>query len=154
MNERGECDKMLNERFAAMLMKITRIIVQIGILNIYYYIGVGIVSLLHIPLPGSVIGLLLLALSLNFKIIKIEYIQDGAGFLIGILTLFFIPATVGVIDYPELWSMTGLLIILAVIASTLVSIYVTGLLSQVIEKKEVAYKEEVVEKNKGELTVD
>lgn len=101
----------------------------------FYYMGVGIVTYLHIPLPGSVIGLLLLALSLIFKIIKVEYIQDGANFLIGMLTLFFIPATVGVIDYPELMSVTGLLIILAVIASTLISIYVTGLLTQIIEKK-------------------
>ncbi|KPN95135.1 CidA/LrgA family protein [Lysinibacillus sp. ZYM-1] len=148
---------MLNENFAAMLLRVVRIIVQMGILNIYYYMGVGIVSYLHIPLPGSVVGLLLLALSLIFKIMKVEYIQDGAGFLIGILTLFFIPATVGVIDYPELMSITGLLIILAVIASTLISIYVTGLLTQIIEKKESAKKEitEItLEEGKGELSVD
>ncbi|MGE7112982.1 CidA/LrgA family protein [Lysinibacillus sp. NPDC047702] len=147
---------MLNENFAALLMKVVRIIVQIGILNIYYYMGVGIVTLLHVPLPGSVIGLLLLALSLQFRIIKVEYIQDGAGFLIGILTLFFIPATVGVIDYPELLSTTGLLIILAVVASTLISIYITGLLTQMIEKKELAKKEPeaVLEEGEGKLTVD
>ncbi len=145
---------MLNENFAAVLMRVVRIIVQIGILNIFYYMGVGIVSFLHLPLPGSVIGLLLLALSFNFKIIKVEYIQEGAGFLIGILTLFFIPATVGVIDYPELWSKTGLLIILAVIASTLISIYITGLLGQLIEKKEAAKKEAIVKEGEGELTVD
>ncbi|GAB0167350.1 CidA/LrgA family protein [Lysinibacillus sp. CTST325] len=139
-----------------MLKRVVRMIVQIGILNIFYYMGVGIVALLHVPLPGSVIGLLLLALSLNFKIIKVEYIQDGAGFLIGVLTLFFIPATVGVIDYPELFSTTGLLIMLAVIASTLISIYVTGLLSQMVEKKELAKKEReaIVEEGEGELTVD
>lgn len=137
-------------------MRIIRIIVQIGILNIFYYIGVGIVSYLHIPLPGSVIGLLLLALSLNFKIIKVEYIQDGAGFLIGILTLFFIPATVGIIDYPELMSTTGLLIILAVIVSTLIAIYLSGLVTQLIEKRELAKKELAVnvEEGKGELSVD
>ncbi|MGE7917103.1 CidA/LrgA family protein [Lysinibacillus xylanilyticus] len=147
---------MLNGNFAAMLQRVVRIIVQIGILNIYYYIGEGIVSLLHVPLPGSIIGLLLLALSLIFKIIKVEYIQDGAGFLIGVLTLFFIPATVGVIDYPELLSTTGLLIILAVIASTLISIYITGLLTQMIEKKEQAKKETeaIVEDGEGELTID
>ncbi|WP_238601981.1 CidA/LrgA family protein [Lysinibacillus parviboronicapiens] len=145
---------MLNEKIATVLMRVVRIIVQIGILNIFYYMGVGIVTFLHLPLPGSVIGLLLLALSLNLKIIKVEYIQDGAGFLIGILTLFFIPATVGVIDYPELLSKTGLLIILAIIASTLVSIYITGLLSQLIEKKEAAKKEAIVEEGEGELTVD
>lgn len=137
-------------------MRVIRIIVQIGILNIFYYIGVGIVSYLHIPLPGSVIGLLLLALSLNFKIIKVEYIQDGAGFLIGILTLFFIPATVGIIDYPELMSTTGLLIILAVIVSTLIAIYLSGLVTQLIEKRELAKKELAVnvEEGKGELSVD
>ncbi|WP_235616169.1 CidA/LrgA family protein [Lysinibacillus parviboronicapiens] len=145
---------MLNEKIATVLMRVVRIIVQIGILNIFYYMGVGIVTFLHLPLPGSVIGLLLLALSLNLKIIKVEYIQDGASFLIGILTLFFIPATVGVIDYPELLSKTGLLIILAIIASTLVSIYITGLLSQLIEKKEAAKKEAIVEEGEGELTVD
>lgn len=147
---------MLNENFAAMLKRVVRIIVQIGILNIFYYMGVGIVALLHVPLPGSVIGLLLLALALNFKIIKVEYIQDGAGFLIGVLTLFFIPATVGVIDYPELFSTTGLLIMLAVIASTLISIYITGILSQMIEKKELAKKETevIVEEGEGKLTVD
>ncbi|WP_427109555.1 CidA/LrgA family protein [Lysinibacillus xylanilyticus] len=147
---------MLNENITLMLKRVVRIIVQIGILNIFYYMGVGIVALLHVPLPGSVIGLLLLALSLNFKIIKVEYIQDGAGFLIGVLTLFFIPATVGVIDYPELFSTTGLLIMLAVIASTLISIYVTGLLSQMVEKKELAKKETeaIVEEGEGELTVD
>ena len=135
-------------------MKIIRIIVQIGILNIFYYIGVGIVSLLNLPLPASVIGLLLLALSLQFKIIKVEYIQDGAGFLIGILTLFFIPATVGVIDYPQLWPTTGLLVMLAVTVSTLITIYVTGSISQVIEKKEAANKEATVEKTKGGVTVE
>ncbi|WP_068983302.1 MULTISPECIES: CidA/LrgA family protein [Lysinibacillus] len=147
---------MLNGNFAAILQRVVRIIVQIGILNIYYYIGEGIVSLLHVPLPGSIIGLLLLALSLIFKIIKVEYIQNGAGFLIGVLTLFFIPATVGVIDYPELLSTTGLLIILAVIASTLISIYITGLLTQMIEKKEQTKKEtEVIEEDgEGELTID
>lgn len=145
---------MLNENFIAIFLRVVRIIVQIGILNIYYYLGVGIVSYLHIPLPGSIVGLLLLVLSLIFKLIKVEYIQDGAGFLIGVLTLFFIPATVGVIDYPELMSGTGLLIILAVIASTLISIYVTGLLTQIIEKKELAKKEMAIKEEKGELTVD
>jgi len=147
---------MMNENFTMILMRVVRIIVQIGILNIFYYIGVGIVSYLHIPLPGSVIGLLLLALALNFKLMKVEYIQDGAGFLIGVLTLFFIPATVGIIDYPELMSTTGLLIILAVIASTLIAIYVTGILTQLIEKREVTKKEQAVtiEERKGELSVD
>uniref|UniRef100_UPI00201C70AE CidA/LrgA family protein n=1 Tax=Bacillus thuringiensis TaxID=1428 RepID=UPI00201C70AE len=67
---------MLNENLAALLLRVIRIIAQIGILTIFYYMGVGIVTYLHIPLPGSVIGLLLLALSLMFKICFVEYIQE------------------------------------------------------------------------------
>ena len=154
MKAGGEKWQIVEQNFATCYMKILRIIVQIGILNIFYYIGVGIVSVLHLPFPASVVGLLLLALSLQFKLIKVEYIQDGAGFLISVLTLFFIPATVGVVDYPQLWTSTGVLVMLAVTASTLVSIYVTGTFSQVIEKKEAAKKEVALEKTKGGVTVE
>jgi len=54
---------MLNKNFAVLLLRVVRIIVQIGLLTIFYYMGVGVVTYLHIPLPGSVIGLLLLVLS-------------------------------------------------------------------------------------------
>lgn len=42
--------------------------------------GVGIVTYLHIPLPGSVIGLLLLVLSLIFKIIKVDIFKMAQVF--------------------------------------------------------------------------
>lgn len=117
-------------------MKVLRIIVQIAILFVYYYAGVAIVSMLSLPFPGSIIGLLLLALSLHFKIIKVQYIQDGAGFLIAMLTLFFIPSTVGIIEYPELLTVEGLLALLSVTLSTIVAIFVTGKISRIIEQKE------------------
>lgn len=121
-------------------MKILRIIMQVVILYIYYYAGVAIVEFLHLPFPGSIIGLLLLSLSLHLKWLKVEYIQDGAGFLIGVLTLFFIPTTVGVIEYPELWTAKGLLVLLAVSLSTVIAIFVTGKISMIIEQKERAWK--------------
>lgn len=117
-------------------MKVLRIIVQIAILFVYYYAGVAIVSMLSLPFPGSIIGLLLLALSLHFKIIKVQYIQDGAGFLLAMLTLFFIPSTVGIIEYPELLTVEGLLALLSVTLSTIVAIFVTGKISRIIEQKE------------------
>lgn len=128
-------------------MKIIRIIVQIAILFVYYYAGVAIVSILSLPFPGSIIGLLLLALSLHFKLIRVQYIQDGAGFLIAMLTLFFIPSTVGIIEYPELWTVEGILALLSVTLSTIVAIFVTGKVSQMIERKE--QREELVS-DKGE----
>lgn len=122
-------------------MQIIRTIVQIGILTIYYYLGVVIVNWTGIFIPASIVGLILLWLSLYFKLIKVQYIQDGATFFLAFLTLFFIPSTIGVVDHPELLSKAGLYLILAVIISTLFTIALTGKWSQWIEKKEAAAKD-------------
>lgn len=123
-------------------MRVLQIIAQIGILTIYYLIGVLIVELTGIIIPASIIGLVLLWLSLYLKVLKVQYIQDGAGFMLAFLTLFFIPSTVGVIEYPELMTMAGFYLILAVIISTLFTIWVAGKVSQYIEKKEQSQQSE------------
>lgn len=122
-------------------MKVIRIVLQIGILYLFYYVGVLFVKFTHLPLPPSVIGLLLLFLCLQQKWIKVQVIQAGASFLIGFMTLFFIPGIIGIIDYPELLSIHGILLVVAVIVSTLFAIYITGVLGMKIEKKEKAIYE-------------
>lgn len=131
-------------------MKIIRTIAQIAILYGFYYIGVFIVELTSIPLPASIIGLVLLFISLQLKWIKVEMIQLGAGFLIAFMTLFFIPPMMGIIDYPQLLSIDGIILMAAVVFSTMFAIYITGVLSQKIEKKEQALKEE----KGGEVAID
>ncbi len=123
-------------------MQLIRTIAQIGILFIYYYLGVLIVKLTGIFIPASIIGLILLWLSLHFKLLKVQYILDGASFFLAYLTLFFIPATIGVIQYPELLSSAGIHLLIAVIISSLLTIVITGKWSQWIEKKENSMKEE------------
>ena len=117
-------------------MRILRIIAQIGILAVYYFIGVFIVDMTGIIIPGSIIGLVLLWLSLYFKLLNVKFIQEGASFLLAFLTLFFIPSTVAVINYPELLTKAGVFLIIAVIGSTLLTLVITGKVSQYIEKKE------------------
>lgn len=135
-------------------MTIIRIIAQIIILNIFYYAGVAVVEITGLHLPGSIIGLLLLYLTLHFKWIKVEYIKDGAGFLISVLTLFFIPSTVGVIEYPQLWTKEGMLVLLAVAMSTMIVIFTTGKLCQFIEQKENASKKNEQEEGNANAFVE
>lgn len=123
-------------------MDIIRTIAQIGIIIIFYLVGEFIVSITGIIIPGSIIGLVLLWLALYFKILNVKYIQNGAGFMLAFLTLFFIPSTVGVINYPELLTISGGLFVLAVIISTMFALIVTGKISKMIEKKERQMKEE------------
>ena len=108
---------------------------QIIALFIFSYVGDWISSLLKLPIPGSIVGLLLLFLCLYFKIIPETFIKDGAGFILVMLPLFFIPATVGIIQYPNFLSGKGLILIGIVMASTFLTIIVSGYSSQLVEKK-------------------
>ena len=123
-------------------MDIIRTIAQIGIIIIFYLVGEFIVSITGIIIPGSIIGLVLLWLALYFKMINVKYIQNGAGFMLAFLTLFFIPSTVAVMNYPELLTISGGLFVLGVIISTIFALIVTGIVSKMIEKKECEIKEE------------
>lgn len=131
-------------------MKIIQTIAQIVILYGFYYIGVFIVKFTGLPLPASIIGLLVLFIVLQLKWIKVEMIQRGAGFLIGFMTLFFIPPIIGIIDYPQLLSVDGIILMATVVFSTMFAIYITSIVSQKIEKKEQVLKEQ----KGGEVTID
>lgn len=123
------------------MLKIIRIIAQIAILWLFYLIGELIVQWTGVIIPASIIGLVLLWICLMTGLINVKLIQDGAGFLIAFLTLFFIPSTVGVIQYPELLSSAGILLVVAVTISSAFAFILSGKVSQYIEKKENSVKE-------------
>ncbi|MBU3161682.1 CidA/LrgA family protein [Clostridium frigoris] len=68
---------------------------QLMIILIPYVIGTVLQITLHLPIPGSVIGLILLFLGLQIGIIKIEMIEEFCEFLLSNMSFFFIPAGVG-----------------------------------------------------------
>lgn len=117
------------------MVKVIRIVFQVVILYLFSFIGSWIVQSLSLQFPGSIVGLLLLFVCLYFRIIPVELIKDGAGFLLAFLALFFIPATVGIMDYPELLSWAGLGMVFAIVLSTVITIIFTGRFCQYLERK-------------------
>lgn len=117
-------------------MRILRTVLQILILWLFYFVGSWIVQITGLVIPGSIVGLILLWIALALKWVDLRWVADGANFLIAFLTLFFIPSTVGVIQYPELLSVPGMLLVTAVFLSTLIAFVLTGKLSARIERKE------------------
>lgn len=112
------------------LLRLCTIIIHIAILYAFYYIGTIIQQFLHIPIPGSVIGLLLLFTLLVTKVIKATWIEEGARFMMNNLVLFFIPATVGIINYSSLFTGKGILLIIIAVISTAFVMVSSGLTSQ------------------------
>ncbi|CAN2251681.1 putative integral inner membrane protein involved in export murein hydrolases [Bacillus subtilis] len=125
-------------------MKVIRIILQVLILYVFFMIGEAIQHLFHLPVSGSIVGLVLLLICLGLRIVPVSIIQDGAGFLLSFLPLLFIPAMTGVMKYPSLISLNGLMLLITVVLSTIVTIIAAGFVSQLLEKK--AKKREEKEK--------
>ncbi|MFJ7736832.1 CidA/LrgA family holin-like protein [Lysinibacillus sp. NPDC097287] len=111
-------------------MRFAKSILQIGYLYIILFVGNSISSLLHIPIPGSIIGLGLLFFLLQFKIIKLEWIELGAGLLLSELLLFFIPSAIGVIDYDTLFGVQGMKVIAVIVGSGIVVMLATGYMAK------------------------
>lgn len=122
-------------------MKIIRIIVQLLVLYGFLLIGEAIQALLQLPMPGSIIGFLLLFGALLLKIYPLEWIDAGATFLLSFLSLYFIPATVGVVDYGPLFSGKGVWLLPIVSISTLITMAAAGFVSQYMANRHAAKKE-------------
>lgn len=98
-------------------------------------LGYILAEWLHLPVPGNVMGMLLLFALLVTGIVRLEWIERAASLLIRHLAFFFIPVAVGLMDFGPLFSKNGPAIIGTVVASTVVGLLVTGYTSQTLEKR-------------------
>ncbi|RDI28506.1 holin-like protein [Pseudacidovorax intermedius] len=81
---------------------------------------------LHLPLPGPVLGLLMLLPALRVVAIR-EAVAVCAQFLLSHLSLLFVPVGVGVMTHLGLFADYGLRILLVVALSTWIGLAVTAL---------------------------
>lgn len=118
-------------------MKYIQIIVQILLLFVLFWIGEWIREIFHLMIPGSVIGLVLLFILLISGVIKEKYIRSGANFMMKHLVLFFVPATVGIMDYIDLFKGKGVFLIVVTIVSTILVMAVSGFVSQKMQQQKI-----------------
>ena len=112
-----------------------RYLSQIGIILAVSFAGEMLNMLLPLPIPASIYGMVLLFVALATGIVKLSSVRSVGKFLIDILPLLFIPATVGLI---EAWAtMCGFLLEIVVISlvSTVLVAAVAGRVTQFIIKK-------------------
>ena len=104
------------------------------------YVGILLSKILHLPLPGTILSLLLLFLMLQFKVLKLEKIENAGNFLLLNMTIFFMPPTVKIIDSYELLEKDLFKIIVIIIVSTFLTMGITEKVVQLMidlkERKE------------------
>jgi holin-like protein len=94
---------------------------------------------LNLPIPGNVLGMGLLLLALNLKLINPAWVEEAVEFLLAHLALFFVPAGVGVMVYFHLLAAEWLPILVATVVSTFVVMAVTGWVSGFLEQRSVPH---------------
>ena len=104
---------------------------QLAILFGCLALGELIITLTHIPLPSSILGMLLLTLLLKLKVIRLEWVRSISDFLVTNIGFFFVPP--------------GVAIVTASVISTVLVLAVTGWVHQIygrtVKHEKIAEKE-------------
>ncbi len=108
------------------LLRGSRVLQGVAIVA-FWGAGEALVRLTHAPFPGAIAGLLLLLALLALRLVDARDVERGAGFFLGEMLLFFVPAVVAVADHPEWLGPLGVKLLVAIVAGTLVVMLVTGL---------------------------
>ena len=103
-----------------------KIIRQIGIIFTVCWLSILVEKVLPFAFPASVIGMILLFICLLTGVLKIEYIQEKADFLLENMAFFFVPAGVSIINYFDVLESTWIQLVVICVISTVVTFAVTA----------------------------
>ena len=108
-------------------MEKLKFILGFGILFFMYYVSMFLVKLTHIAFPPAIFGLILFTLALFTGIIKEEWVEKTANFLLKNMAVLFVPFVVGLIVYKDILLQNWLSILLVIFVTTTVIIVSVGL---------------------------
>ena len=112
-------------------MKILR---QMALLLLIVFIGDVLNKVFKIPIPGNILGMIILLLALLSGIIKLHQIEEISKFLMDHLSLLFIPAGVGLIAVTGILKDSWYFLLLIAIITTILVMAVTALVVQFLRR--------------------
>ena len=107
----------------------------IFILIVLQLIGESIVQVSGLPVPGAIIGLILLYAILMWRGEISDEMSRTSGFLLQNLGVLFVPAGVGVIAYLPMIATQWWIIVLVLLVSVCATIAITGLVVAVLSPR-------------------
>ena len=101
--------------------------------------GEVLVRLSGLPLPGPVVGMLILVFVLRLEVVRAP-VAAVADALLAHLSLLFVPVGVGVMTHMGLLSTYGLRMLVAIVLSTWIGLVVTALVLRTLLRREPAQR--------------
>lgn len=112
-----------------------KLYVQLMIIFTIALIGEGISSFFQLPIPGSIIGLILLFLALQFKWLRLRHVSLVGNFLLANMTILFLPPAVGIMDKFDVIAPYLLPIVLIILGALVLNVVVMALVVQFIKRR-------------------
>lgn len=109
---------------------------EFGIILLISFIGELLKSLMPLPIPASIYGLLLMLAALKFNVIRLDEVKKTASFLIEIMAVMFMPAAAGVIEIWHILKPIWLQTLVIMIVSTVAVMAVSGRVTQAVIRRQ------------------
>lgn len=111
------------------------LIVQLAVLFAFLAAGEFVVWLTGVPVPSSIIGMLLLTAALHFGWVDVRRVEVVSRFLVDNLGFFLVPAGVALLGYFDVVRAQWMPIVGASVLSTFIVIGVTGQVHQFVSHR-------------------
>lgn len=109
---------------------------QMAIILTITFAGETLRRFLPFPIPASIYGLVIMLICLITKIIKLEQVRSAGNFLVDIMPVMFIPASVGLITiYKEIVHVI-IPIVFIMLVTTLLTMAATGKITDFLLRKD------------------
>lgn len=96
----------------------------------FSFAGELLQRLTPLPIPASVYGLVLLFAALCLGVIRLQQVQDAAGFLLAVMPVLFVAPAVGLVEQWELIRPQLIPLCLLLLSSTALTFGVSGRIVQ------------------------
>lgn len=110
-------------------MRILSWLGQLGILWGVYFACNRLVAWTGWPIPANALGVVVLFGLLCLGVVRLDQVERVADFLLRHLVFFFIPIAVGLMDWGEVFARYGLVLVVAILVSSLLPFLAVGFLT-------------------------
>ncbi len=100
----------------------------------FWLLGELVARAVSLPIPGQVLGMAALFVSLRLGWVKLDWIKEAAQLLLSHMMLLFVPVVVGVMLYYRVLAEAWLPVSAAVIIGTLVVLLASGGTVKLLER--------------------
>ena len=109
---------------------------QLLIIILFSLAGEALASLIPLPVPAAIYGLVLLLVALMTGCLKAEAIADTARFGIGIMPILFVAPAVNILENWGVIAPNLIPIVVIMVLSTFIVFIVSGVITQLLLRKE------------------